>query len=333
MRPILLIALLTLAAGAAMASANDRSSNEPWEDPTCKEVWRAVIMTEVYPSFATEISLVDETGASRPFMRREISPTERREKRPFEMNWRTFERLDIEESSWDRFEPRVKNCRLIGTESGSTGSSKHWRMTWSDFPYTAEMDAWISTEHQLLNKINRRYLSQWKYPEERISITYTYNDLPWFSAFKEANSPEGEEPCAPIREMITRFNASPAIQMTRRVLNNGSGEPYLGQAITVRTLIYLRDSGWPWHLDSRVYAKPEDAKNCRLLGHQDINGVSTSAYEYERRENSGGELRIQTWISDENHLPIRAHFKRLTPDNGEEYYISYSYDSKIKEPY
>lgn len=336
MRPILSVVLLMLTAGAATANAEDRSSSGEWEDPTCKEVWRAVIMTEIYPSFTADISLVNEAGVSRPFMRREFSPTESREKRPFEKKWRTFERLGVEETAWDRFEPRITNCIRLGAVKSPRGKENRWRMTWSGFPYKAEMDAWISTEHQLVTKIARRYLSQWAYPEERVSIAYHYNDLPRFAAFKKARSPEGQDACVRVREMMANYNSVGASQLTFQFIDNGSGEPSLRHVVTVRTLAYSREAGGAWHLDTRVTGKPEEASNCRLLGHQKVNDVRTSVFLYERPEGPNGgdrRFRIKMWISDQTNLPVRSHFERLFPDNGEEYYVSYSFDPGVKEPY
>ncbi len=107
------------------------------------------------------------------------------------------------------------------------------------------MDVWISTEHQLITKIARRYLSQWAYPEERVSIVYTYNDLPRFYAFTKAKLPERQDACARVREMMANYNAVGASQLTFRFIDNGSGEPSLRQIVTVRTLAYSREAGGP----------------------------------------------------------------------------------------
>lgn len=331
-RAIVFVALTLLVACTAAVHADERPDEEPWEDPSCREVWRAVIMTEVYPSFTSDLSLINEAGASRPFMRREITPTERREKRHFEKDWRTSERLGIEETSWDRFEPRLTNCSLVGTENSSLGPSSHWRANWSNFPYKAEMDVWILTEHQLVGKSVRRYLSHWEYPEERVMTVNTFGDLPQFSAFKQANVSEVSESCDAITQMAKVFDATPAVQVTRRFLNDGFGQPFLGQVIITGTKVYRRDTSWPWHLHPRLYGNPEEFTNCKLLGHQEVNGIATKVYDYERPEAWGGTIRIRSWISNETHLPVIAHFKRLTPDNGEEYYSSYSYDPEVKEP-
>lgn len=333
MRPILLsLCFLALSFLCAASADDNQAGNEPWEDPTCKDVARAFIMTEIHPSYSYEMRLVKEDGTYRPFIERKITPTERQEKRHFEKEWRSSPRLDIEWSSWDRYKPTLTNCKLVD-EAEATGEVAHYRMTWTRFPYRAEMDAWISKDHQLLTRVTRRYLDdRWEFPEERVALLFEYDGLLVTSPLRKAGPSESSTSCERVRRMTAQYNQTQAIQMTMRFVNNGLGEPFLGQLVLVGTKQYSRDSGWPWHVWPRAYARPESFKKCKLLGFQEVNGVATSLYEYERPDGSGGDLRILTWISDETHLPVKAHFTRLQPDNSEEWYTTYTYNPDIKEP-
>lgn len=334
MRSILLSLCFSAFSFLHAANADDiQARGESWEDPTCKDVARAIIMTEIYPSYSYEMPLVREDGTYRPFIERKFSPTERQEKRHFEKEWRSTPRLGVEWSSWDRYEPTLTNCKLIGSEVEAIGEVTHYRMSWTSLPYRADMDAWISKDHQMLTRVTRRYLGgELEFPEERVALLFKYDGLLVTSPLRSPEPSESRTSCERVKRMTAKFNETQTIQLTMRVVNDGSGVPFLGQYVYVGAKEYSRDSGWPWSIWPRMYSPPEKIKKCTLLGYQKVNGVATSLHEYERPDHQTGEVRIHTWISDETGLPVKAHFVWLKPDNGHERYLTYGYDPSVKEP-
>lgn len=334
MRSILLSLCFSAFSFLHAANADDiQARDESWEDPTCKDVARAIIMTEIYPSYSYEMPLVREDGTYRPFIERKFSPTERQEKRHFEKEWRSTPRLGVEWSSWDRSEPTLTNCKLVGSEVEATGGVTHYRMNWTSLPYRAEMDAWISQDHQMLTRVTRRYIGGGlEFPEERVALLFKYDGLLVTSPLRRPRPSDSVTSCDRVKRMVAKFNETQAVQMTMRFVNNGLGEPYFGQYLHVGAKEYSRDTGWPWEVRDRVIVPTEIINKCKLLGFQEVNGIATSLYEYERPDLRDGELRILTWISDETHLPVKAHFTRLKPVNGFEVYITYAFDPDVKEP-
>lgn len=223
MRSILLSLCFSALSFLHAANADDiQARGESWEDPTCKDVARAIIMTEIYPSYSYEMPLVREDGTYRPFIERKFSPTERQEKRHFAKEWRSTPRLGVEWSSWDRYEPTLTNCKLISSEVEAIGEVTHYRMNWTSLPYRAEMDAWISKDHQMLTRVTRRYLGgELEFPEERVALLFKYDGLLVTSPLRSPEPSESRTSCERVKRMTAKFNETQAVQMTMRFVNNG----------------------------------------------------------------------------------------------------------------
>lgn len=335
MRQILLSLCFSVFSLVWAANADENETGyERWGDATCKDVVRASFMTEIYPSYSYEMHLIREDGTYRPFIEKEFTPTEDKEKRHFEKEWRSNPRLYyIEWSFWNRNAPTLTNCKLIGTEAETIGEVNHYRMNWTKAPYRGEMDAWISKDHQLLTRVTLRSLDdRWSFPEEKVAFLYKYNDLSVSSPLRIPEPLESSTSCDRVRQTSARANETQAIYMTVRIVNNGFGEPYLARAVLDGPKQYSRSLGLRWKSRPRLYTNPESIRKCKLLGFQEVDGLATSVYEYERPDGDDGEFRILYWISDATHLPVKAHFMRLKPANGEEFYVTYAYNPVVKEP-
>ncbi|MBP2238269.1 hypothetical protein J2Z31_004796 [Sinorhizobium kostiense] len=137
--------------------------------------------------------------------------------------------------------------------------------------------------------------------------------------------------CGAVQTTMRKLNEAPKVHLAVRVVNDGFGYSSSGQAVLINTKQYHSVEGGPWHVNKRVYISPESVRNCEFIRRETLEGVATSLYRYERLYDQQTD-RIEIWISANTGLPVQSHFTAISPKNGAERHLKYSYGSGIKEP-
>lgn len=166
---ILLLVSAAFFSPGSVAHADD----ERQLDPTCSEVNQAYLKSTSYPRYSVQMPLIREDGSIKPYMIHIVTEADQRTWRAFDKKWVTTRR--VKRGIWDRYSPKFTNCTLVGDDLTSTGLARHYVALWSDFPYKASTDAWISKKDGLLRRVRRQYLNdRWKFSEATMEETFEY---------------------------------------------------------------------------------------------------------------------------------------------------------------
>ncbi len=142
-------------------------------DPSCADVNEAYIKTHSTYTYSVSLQKLEANGTLKPFIVSMVSGNLGFERYVFSKKWKRFDA-----SLWtvkDRDSPKFTDCWHRGDVVLDGVRAKYISTKWHQFPFIANMEIWISTEHGRLLRTVRHYDKPLEFSSASILEVYDYD--------------------------------------------------------------------------------------------------------------------------------------------------------------